>query len=337
MAFVSVDGGATKTIAVCYDSEGNILGVSASGPSNFRNIGIESASSNIISAVRNSIERSGLGNEKVQSITFALAGVKDSQRSTEIIDNFIEQMNFKAPYLLLNDGEAGYNCRFFEERGIIAAAGTGMIAFGKFNEKFERTSGWGWLIGDEGGAFYIGKRAIQESAKIADGRNSGKPDLLKMVMNYFEVTEPRQLVNEVYTNPINIRRIAMIAKEVSTLANSGDATSQGILKEAAKEAARCVVALKKQYNAEDLPVSGYGGVFRAGQLFWNTFKEAVLEDFPGTTFKEPLFGFHAVLGSMYLVLKERGIKPPDTGKILNDFNSNIESLPVNEKTDYLLM
>lgn len=337
MAFVSVDGGATKTIAVCYDSQGKIQGMAANGPSNFRNIGIDNAGKNITTAVMNSVERAGLEFNGIEKITFALAGVKDSQKSTEIIDRFIKELGFRPPYSLLNDGEAGYNSRFYEKNGIIAAAGTGMIAFGRIRGNFERSSGWGWLIGDEGGAFYIGRRAIQEAAKTADGRNHTSPDLLNSVMNFFGVTEPRHMVNEVYTNPINIRKIAMIAREVSELSQSGDPLSKSIIEEAATEAAKCVNALKREYGLPDYPVSGYGGVFRSGRLYWDTLKESVLNEFPDTTFINPLYGYHAVLGSIYLVLRDNGTKEVETEHILQDFNSNVEKLPEKERKKYLLL
>ena len=337
MAFVSVDGGATKTLAACYDSEGHVLGVAANGPSNFRNIGTDNASSNIRDAVLKSIERAGINKNEVEKITFALAGVKDSQKSTEIIDAFIKKLELKLPYMLLNDGEAGYNSRFFKEDGIIAAPGTGMIAYGKSGSRFERTSGWGWLIGDEGGAFYIGRRSLQEAAKIADGRTMGESTFLSRLMEFFDVTEPRQLVNVVYTNPVNIRLIASIARIVSDLANSGDGEAIEILREAASEAGKCVVSLKRAFNDESLEVSGYGGVYRAGSIYWDKLVETVKAAYPDTKFRSPLFGYHAVLGSIYLVLDEAGNKEIDTKTIEREFNSKVEQIPAEEKAKYLFM
>ena len=337
MAFVSVDGGATKTLAACYDESGKILGVAANGPSNFRNIGTDNAASNIRDAVLNSLERAGIKKNEVEKITFALAGVKDSQKSTEIIESFIQKLELRLPYTLLNDGEAGYNCRFFREDGIIAAPGTGMIAYGKSADRFERSSGWGWLIGDEGGAFYIGRRSLQEAAKIADGRTLGESEFLSRLMDFFGVTQPRQLVNEVYTNPINIRRIASIARIISELSKKGDEKAQEILQEAAYEAGQCVISLKKKFEDVSLEVSGYGGVYRAGEIYWNRLKETVIAAFPDTKFREPLYGYHAVLGSVYLVLQDSGISDFNTTKIEKDFNSKVETLPTQEKADNLFL
>lgn len=337
MAYVSVDGGATKTLAACYDNEGQILGVAANGPSNFRNIGTDNAATNIREAVLASLDRSGVERNEVEKITFALAGVKDSRKSTEIIDAFIQKLELELPYTLLNDGEAGYNCRFFREDGIIAAPGTGMIAYGKSGNGFERASGWGWLIGDEGGAFYIGRRSLQEAAKIADGRTMGESEFLSRLMEFFGVTEPRQLVNEVYTNPLNIRKIASTARIISELASSGDEKAMELLHEAATEAGMCVISLKRIFSNNLLEVSGYGGVYRAGALYWNKLKETVLDAYPDTKFRNPLYGYHAVLGSIYLVLEENRKGEIDTKSIEGEFNRKIEELPAEEKANYLFM
>lgn len=337
MVFVSVDGGATKTIAVCYDESGSIKGVGAGGPSNYRNIGIESAKANIYSSIRKAMERSSSGFEEIETLTFAMAGVKDSKESTDIIEKFVKELEIKNSYELLNDGEAGFNCRFFDQDGIVSAPGTGMIAYGRKGKIMERTSGWGWLIGDEGGGFYIGKRSIQESARIADGRSDGSFNFMNEVKSFFGVQEPRQMVNEVYSNPINIRKIAMLAKIVSKLANGGDPTARSLIQEAAEENAKCIMALQSRFFGHDLPVSGYGGVYRSGKLYWDRIKSVVSKRFPETKFIDPLYGYHAVLGSIYMVLKRRGNIDIDKSIIEHEFNKKIDELPPSEKSEYLLI
>jgi Predicted N-acetylglucosamine kinase len=212
MVFISVDGGATKTFAVLYDDAGKIESIGVRGSSNYRNVGVEMASNNISEAMDEAIRNSSYSFHDINFFTFALAGVKDSDVSTSIIDGFISKYGIQGKYELLNDGEAGFKCRFPEEDGVIVAPGTGMIAYGKHGKTFERCSGWGWFIGDEGGGFYIGKRAIQESAKMADGRSKFSDHmLLETLMDRFNVKDPRRLVNEIYKERIDIRGIASIA------------------------------------------------------------------------------------------------------------------------------
>lgn len=340
MIFISVDGGATKTIAVAYDNGGKILGIGVNGSSNFRNVGVDTARDDIKAAINDALARSDSTWDDVNYFTFALAGVKDSARSTEIIDEFISSYGMGNKYSLLNDGEAGFKCRFPGRDGIIAAPGTGMIAYGKKGERFERCSGWGWLIGDEGGAFYIGRRAIQESAKTADGRSGYSKTLLKEVMDFFSVTEPRKLVNEVYGERVKVRTIASLARIVSSLAGKGDAVSVSILEEAATEAARSVLALQKKLSPESpLPVSGYGGVFRSGDIYWKRFVQEISVNIPDVHFERPLFGYHAVLGSMQTLLSEHGLNldMENINALARDLDSKVMHLPESERSTYLLL
>ncbi len=339
MIFVSVDGGATKTLAACYSDDGTILGIGASGPSNFRNIGIEKAKANLLQAVTRSLEKSGVERNSVSQYSFALAGVKDSKKSTEIIESFIHEMQLGKKISILNDGEAGFNCRFPGMDGIVAAPGTGMIAYGRRGKVFERASGWGWFLGDEGGAFYTAKRALQESSKIFDRRSESDSRLPEAVLYYFGVDEPRKLVNEVYTEPIDIRRIAAFTRIISDYAKQGDRLAISLLKESAREAANCVLALKKKmFPDRDVEFSGYGGVYRAGDIYWNTLRDTVVNAYPGMKYKRPLFGYHAVIGSIYLLLNSYDeTRFFNLNDIINQLDAAISNLSEEERKDLLLV
>ncbi len=340
MVFISVDGGATKTFSVLYDDSGKIISIGVRGSSNYRNIGIEEASKSIRGAMDEAIEHSSYSFKDIDYFTFALAGVKDSDISTSIINGFISKYGITGKYELLNDGEAGFKCRFPKGDGIIVAPGTGMISYGKYGGQFERCSGWGWFIGDEGGGFYIGKRAIQESAKLADGR-SEFPDsnLLNTIMNRFKVEEPRRLVNEIYREKMDIRGIASIATLVWENSKKGDPACISILKEAAREAAICAIALKKKFNGSNIPVSGYGGVYRSGELYWNTFVREIKEKYPETEFRKPLLGYHAVLGSIQIVLEKHGVSmdSEEMDALASVLNRKVAELPEKERAEYLMM
>ena len=127
---IAVDGGATKTVAAIYD-EDNILAIGAAGPSNYRNIGIHNTVVHIRQAINYSLKKSGIDEKDINRYVFALAGVKDSNKSTEIVDGITDKISGKKEKLLLNDGEAGYFSRFLDKDGIVIAPGTGMIAYGK--------------------------------------------------------------------------------------------------------------------------------------------------------------------------------------------------------------
>ncbi|MGC8515322.1 MAG: N-acetylglucosamine kinase [Thermoplasmata archaeon] len=338
--YLALDGGATKTFTAVYNENAEILGIGVAGPSNYRNIGEENAISNINDSVRKALDSSGTKGSELDSSTFAIAGVKDSNRSTEIIKSIVERTKVSPRFQLFNDGEAGFYSRFLDQDGLIVAPGTGMIAYCKYRGRLERASGWGWLIGDEGGAFYIGKNAISAFAKISDHRMPFDEKLHEEMMRLFGVTHERDIVNQVYQNTIDIRFIASLAATVSRLADGGSETCRQILKQAASEAALCAIGLHESLQVTDhMEISGYGGVFRSGAIYWNTLKDAVREQIDNVGFVKPIYGYHAVTGSILMKLKSEGFDygKKDIDRIVNNIDQLVNKLDSADRKNYLFI
>ena len=339
MAFmlrIAIDGGATKTVAAVYDGK-KIISLGVSGPSNYRNIGIYRAIFNINRAIDYALKISNLNNSEINEYTFAIAGVKDSDKSTEIVNNIVKKISGNKNYNLFNDGEAGYFSRFLNNDGIVLAPGTGMISYGKYNNRVERSSGWGWLIGDEGGGFYIGKMALQKFAQIEDLRDIRDSELDVMIKQKFKIENGRDLVNLVYKDKITIREIAGLSVIVSELANKNDPIAKDIILNAAYEAAKCAISLNRKLKFENVTISGYGGVYRSGNLYWDNLKSNVLNEIDNAEFLNPIYGYHAVAGSILLSLAEANIpiNENDRDDIISQIDKHINKLPEQIKQNYL--
>ena len=60
------------------------------------------------------------------------------------------------------------------ESGIALIAGTGSVAYGRDGDGREaRIGGWGWLLGDEGGAAWLAREAAREVMRRADAGEPG--------------------------------------------------------------------------------------------------------------------------------------------------------------------
>ncbi|MGC8546068.1 MAG: BadF/BadG/BcrA/BcrD ATPase family protein [Thermoplasmata archaeon] len=341
MNYLSVDGGATKTIAIIY-SEEKIFSVSVGGPSNFRNIGISSFKKNIKRIVDKVIDKTN--NMKIDKATFALAGIKDSKTSTELIIKNINEVVRLKEMEFYNDGEAAFFCRFPEGEGIIIAPGTGMVSYGIWKGIKERSSGWGWLLDDEGGAFFIGKRAIQESIKVLDLRSSTSnyynSDLPLRIKEFYGIKEDREIINKVYKKKIDIREIASIAPIVSYLASKGDSLASFIMQEAANESISTLYSTyTKLGKPKGIGVSGYGGVFRSGEWYKKMIFDGVAKLINNPIVKEPFYGYEAIIGSVVMNLKNGGYKVDEN--LIRDFrnqlDNKIEELDPENKKKYLFI
>ncbi len=338
--YLAVDGGATKTIAAVYSESLEILGLGVSGPSNYRNVGESVAIENLNEAVSKAIISSGYTAENIKSSSYAIAGVKDSELATRTVGSIVSRTRIHPNYTLYNDGEAGFHSRFLGGDGIIVAPGTGMIAFCRYKGRMERSSGWGWFVGDEGGAFYIGKRSISKFAQMSDHREEMDEAFHDAISRFFDIDTDRGITDRIYDAGIDIRKIASLASIVSRLSNQGNENCSKILKEAAVEAARCAIALHGSMNVTSgITLSGYGGVYRAGSIYWDTLKMEVKKFTRKVSFLDPIYGYHAVSGSILLKLAEVGnqVGVADAENLVHQIDGLVMAIPEEDRKRYLFM
>ena len=220
--YLCVDCGGSKTSAVVANEHGEILGRALSGPSNFAYIGVESFIAAVKTAVSNALKTSinppstepvVLAKDKsyFAKAWFGVSGV-DSPSAADAITPALSALVGIPPgpnlsicndtYLLAAPLRMHKDVKY----AIATIGGTGAIAVG-FKEdehgslkEFGRVGGWGWLLGDEGGGFHVGRTAIRTIVAQAD-RDSLNPDspsppstLILAVLENFGAKVPHDLL-----------------------------------------------------------------------------------------------------------------------------------------------
>jgi N-acetylglucosamine kinase-like BadF-type ATPase len=154
------------------------------------------------------------------------------------------------------------------EPGIIVIAGTGSMAFG-INSRGEtaRAGGWGYIFGDEGGAFDIARQALRAVLREHEGwgaRTALTPALLEAA----GATDANELLHSCYTDVWPRSRVADLAKTVSRIAEEGDPIALRLLHQAAQELALLAGSVRRQLWSEGEPVliSWAGGAFQSDPL-----------------------------------------------------------------------
>ena len=128
-----------------------------------------------------------------------------------------------------------------EPSGTILVAGTGAIAAEIVDRTVgRRVDGLGWLLGDEGGGFWLGLAGARHTARsLYAGDDDGA--LRRGVCAAVDATDPGGFVTRFYALPRD--RVAALAPVVVDAARAGDPTAAALIDEAAAHLAATLSAL----------------------------------------------------------------------------------------------
>ena len=302
---LGMDGGGTKTVALAADLQGNILGRGKSGASNYQVVGLDQA----IAAIKEAASAAGVASHRCEAVCLGLAGV-GRKRDRAILLPAIEKLGLADRVILEHDAAIALAGALACQPGIVMLAGTGAIAFGmnSSGEK-KRAGGWGNILGDEGSAYYIGRRALAAGCRDYDGRGP-KTALASKLMAHLGLDEFTDIVKKIYDEETSPKEIASLAPLVSHGAKEGDAVAAAILEDAAKELALAVSAAAKGLNMENetFQVAVSGSVFKAGEPLLTPFSAHVKAALPYADVILPRF--EPAMGAVFLALQKIGIDAP---------------------------
>jgi len=255
---IGVDGGGTKTVGVLADFKGKISKKIEIGSTNPNKIGFKRAVFNLKKLISRISE-----NKKIKVAYLGLAGGLERDREKrEKIRNEIQKF-FDFPIFVGGDQKIAFRAGINEKDGIVVIAGTGAIAMGWRGKKVAISGGWDWLIGDQGSAFWVGKKVLEEIGKALDGRREDF-ELRKFIFKKLRIKKEIDLYKNFYCEDF-VTRVALISKFVDEFSKRGDRFSKEILIEAAKEVSKMAISVIKKLNfeREGFPVVFTGGMFKS--------------------------------------------------------------------------
>jgi N-acetylglucosamine kinase-like BadF-type ATPase len=177
-----------------------------------------------------------LGDRDVRpdAICLGIAGV-DRPRDADAVRGIMRRIGFKSRVLVVNDALIALVAGAGDDRGMVVIAGTGSIAYGRDAAgRAARSGGWGYLLGDEGGGYWIGRAALSAVVRQFDGR--GPATLLTdLVLREMRLHNPTELIHAIYDKGLQRGTIAGIATVVRHAAEAGDPVGRDILEKATAE------------------------------------------------------------------------------------------------------
>ena len=165
--------------------------------------------------------------------------------------------------------------------GILILSGTGSSACGINGEgDLIRSGGWGYLIGDEGGGYWLGIQTLKAAANVVDGFEE-KTELYQKIFHHLNISHPDDLISWTYNPVTTNRKIAQISELVIEVAASGDPVATKIVESAAEHLFQLYQNLVERLNFIDPPVMFAGGLLTSETILQKLLMKKIgLNDVP---------------------------------------------------------
>ena len=288
---IGVDGGGTKTHAVLVGLDGSVAADSCGGPSNLQREGIHRASITIFELFLECCRKAQCTAENVQNIVLGLAGAGRVSDRAELIDNLLAHgVKRKFPLKRVQvetDVRIALEAAFAGGPGIVLIGGTGSVALYRTEDnQFLRAGGWGYIFGDEGSGYAIGRDGLNAVFRQHDGR-SEKTLLTKKAFEHYGQENIDGLMTKIY---IDHADIASFAPKVFEASVERDRVANGILIRNATELVEHVRVLVMQVRPKKkLPVALMGGLLEAENVYSKTVREKIIHALPHVVVQKPKF------------------------------------------------
>ncbi|OXM46939.1 N-acetylglucosamine kinase [Amycolatopsis alba] len=163
---IGVDAGGTSTRAIAVDASGVVLGTGRAGGANPNSHPPSEAAARIASAITGAL--GGLDPAETAACVVGMAGV--SKLSDPAIAGIFETAWRDlgiSPVRTVPDPEVAYASATSAPDGSVLVAGTGSIACRVRGRRVVSTAGgYGWLLGDEGSAYWLGREAVRSTLDV---------------------------------------------------------------------------------------------------------------------------------------------------------------------------
>ena len=172
------------------------------------------------------------------------------------------------------------------EPGVVVAAGTGVVTLAVGADDVARVDGWGYLMGDAGSGYWLGRAGLDAVMRAHDGRGP-RTALTETVRADHPDLESAYI--RLQTDPDRVRRIAAYALAVTALADH-DPVCARICRDGATELAHSAgtaltrVGLAPKHSPV---VCCIGGVFSSAHIH-DPFSDALRERWPAVDIRSPI-------------------------------------------------
>lgn len=281
--FIGIDGGGTKTRCVIGDAEGNIIGYKVSTSGNISSIPLMQLHDMLQDMIETILLQTKISLRDVHKVFICLAGADRSAEKDKIHQSFLGSALFDK-IMIQSDAHAALAAGTWGNSGTLLIAGTGSIVFGRKDDDYFRVGGWGYLLGDEGSGFHLGKLAVQSILESHDAKLPLRPFQIEILAR-FHILHPPDIISKIYSKKAPVPIIASICSNVLLAFEIGDELAGEMVHLAQRELIRLIRLAQPQMEIRK-PLVLHGGLFN-NNAFYDSFCKQLKQQLPTMEFLKP--------------------------------------------------
>jgi len=263
-----VEGGGTKTAWILVERSGDELNILDQGTlpsSNFR-LATPDRLRAIFSELPKQIDRAG--------VFLAGCGTAEDRHS---LSNLCAEIWPGAKILTGSDRDSGLAAALGHGDGIVVNAGSGSSVTGRRGDRIENAGGWGHILGDTGGGYFISIRALRLILREYD-LHRGEVQLTAKILHARSLNNLDELVR--WAQTADKMEIATLAPVVFEAAASGDARVMEIIEEGALVLCEYTEAVASRLHLLAPKVMLLGGLFHRDSIYTHAFRRRLKKNLP---------------------------------------------------------
>lgn len=251
---VGLDAGGTKTRAFAVTRDGEIVGRGVGGAANL--LSSPDPEGSIAAALRGA-----LAGRSADGVVLACAGGEreaDRARGRAILTALVGP---DVAVDVTHDAKAALYAGDPAGCGVVLISGTGSIAYGRNDQGREaRCGGWGYLVGDEGSAVWIGTEGLRAASYDHDRRGSPTA-ITRHLFADLGAADFNGVLPLLYGRPHPAPAIRAATRAVARAFADQDAIAVNIVQRGARLLAGMATTVARELRLEDGPVYLAGGAY----------------------------------------------------------------------------
>lgn len=264
--FLGVDGGGSSLRIVVTDTNQHVIARLETETANPSVIGWDEATKKLQNSILQVLESAKLTPQQIRGVGVGIAGASVKHSSDWLTRTCTEVL----PDSLIvpsSDVEVALVGAHGKRAGGIIVAGTGSVGFYIDRDgNGVQIGGWGYLIGDEGSGYWIGRHAVSLLSYYFDGRLERTP-LIDNVINMLEIRSGAALIEWLYKQGKSpVREIAQLAPIILVRADAGDTQGYTIIQKAASALVDLARSVQKHLPESYNTIALYGGLLQNDTL-----------------------------------------------------------------------